>query len=214
MNYLQLCQQANLYGGFQGTISSVDSSGYQALLVDAVRKAWAEIQKERSDWDFMYAGVDIPLTAAATVYTPEMIFGSTVAEVGTWDHDLMIYNYNKLKYIPYKEFLLKEDNNTGEPSYFTENTSDQSLIFNSVDTDYTVTAQYTKTPQLLTNNTDVPQMPPKHHQIIVYAAVLELAAYVSSAEVYQKNQINYSKAMGQLMRDHCPARKIRQRPAA
>lgn len=213
MNYLKLCQQANLYGGFQGTISSVNASGYQALLVDAVQKAWVDIQNERNNWDFMYTGVDIPITSVTNEYTPADIFGSTVT-LGRWDHRRIIYNYRPLRYIPYADFILIEDVTSGEPQYFTERPSDQALLFNTVDANYTITAQYTKTPQILINNTDTPSFPVKHHNIIVYAAVLDLAAYVSSTEIYQKNQINYSKAMGQLMRDHVPAKTIKQRPLA
>jgi len=212
MNYLQLCQHVNLYGGFQGTISSVNASGYQALLVDAVRKAWVEIQKERSDWDFMYANVSIPLVLGTATYTPTVIFGTETPEVGTWDR--VVYDNKVLRFVPYKDFVLLDASAASKPSFYTIEPATQALVFNSVDGSYSVTAYYTKTPQYLINNTDTPILPQKHHHIIVYKAVLELAAYVSSTEIYQQNSLNYDKAMGQLYRDHNPAKAMKVRPLA
>lgn len=212
MNYLQLCQHVNLYGGFQGAVSSVNASGYQALLVDAVKKAWVEIQKERPDWDFMYADVSFSLASGTTSYSPTVIFGTSTPEVGTWDR--VVYDHSVLRFIPYKEFVLLEDSSPGKPSFYTIHPATQALVFNSLDGSYSVTAYYTKTPQLLVNNTDTPILPQKHHHIIVYKAVLELAAYVSSAEIYQQNRLNYDRAIGQLYRDHVPAKVMRVRPIA
>lgn len=201
-----------MYGGFQGSISSVNASGYQALLVDAVRKAWVDIQRERADWDFMYADVTIPLVLGTATYTPAVIFGTSTPEVGIWDR--VVYNNRVLRFVPYKDFVLLDTSATGEPSFYTINPATQALVFNSVDGSYSVIAYYTKTPQYLVNNTDTPILPQKHHHIIAYKAVTELAAYVSSAEIYQQNRVSLDKAMGQLYRDHVPARSVKVRPIA
>ena len=214
MNYLELCQQVNLYTGFQGTISSVDTSGYQALLVDAVKKSWIDIQNEREDWDFMYTSVSFSTVQGTSEYTTDTIFGTSTEMLGKWDKLRIVYDYKPLRYINYKNFVLIEDTTQEEPSYFTIRPSDRAILINTPDDAYTITAYYTKTPQELENNADIPAMPKKHHNVIVYAAVIELAAFVSSAEIYQKNITNYSKSMGQLMRDHVPAREIRKRPIA
>lgn len=211
MTFLELCQHVNLYGGFQGEISSVNATGYQALLVDAVRKAWFELQRKR-EWDFMYTSVSFSVSSATSTYTPATIFGTSTETLGMWDKDRIVYDYKPLRYIPYEDFVLIDQQSTGEPSYYTINPSDRSIIFNDLDDNYSITAYYTKTPQILTNNTDTPDLPQKHHHIVIYAALLELAAYVSSAEVYQKNLQNYNAAYSELLRDHCPAKTMKFRP--
>ena len=162
----------------------------------------------------MYTSVSFSVSDAATTYTPTTIFATSTETLGKWDQSRVVYDHRPLRYIPYNDFVLIDDSSSGQPVYYTIDPSDRSLIFNPLDATYSITAYYIKTPQVLVNNTDEPAFPEKHHHIIIYAALLELAAHVSSAEIYQKSQINYSKAIGQMMRDHCPAKRIKQRPLA
>lgn len=212
MNFLELCQKVNQFGFFQGSITSVNATGFQETLVDAVRKTWVEIQNERNDWKFLRRNVDISVDTSTTIYTPTTIFGDTET-LGTWDIETILYDYTPLTYVPYDEYIqIDLTKSSGEPSYFSIRPEDDALLFNTLDNSYTVTAYYNKAPQYLSANTEEPSLPYKHHWVIVYGALVELAVSINNPELYQRHSMLYSKAMGQLMRDQNKAKSIKQRP--
>ena len=214
MNFLELCQKVNTFGAFQGTITSVNASGYQGTLVDAVRKSWIEIQDERADWKFLRRSEDISVSDATNIYTPTTIFGDTDT-LGTWETKRVLYDYAPLRYIKYDDFILVDPSGSAsKPTYFTVRPEDDALLLNTLDNSYTVTAHYYRAPQILVNNTDEPIIPKKHHWIIVYAACIELSTIVSNLELYQRASLLYSKAMGQLMREQVRAKQVKPRPVA
>ena len=217
MNFLQLCQEVNTYMGFQGSVTSVASvTGYQLRLIQEVKKSWIDIQTERPDWDFLRKVVDFNVTAGTEEYSLETIFGTADHDFGVWETESILYNYNPLKYINYDTFLTYDSSgNTGStPDYYTIHPRTKSLIFNPLDTTYEINAGYFQTPQILTLDTDVPVVLPKHHWIILYKAAMGLSTFVGNATLYQDASFNYSKAWGNLMRDENPAKQIIMRPLA
>ena len=71
---------------------------------------------------------------------------------------------------------------------------------------------YSTSLETLSGDTDEPTLPTPFHQVIVFCAVRELAAYLGEPVLEQQYSRRYNNAMGQLMRSHVPARRVYPRP--
>lgn len=217
MNFLQLAQETNIYMGFQGTITSVSNlSGYQARLIQEIKRAWIDIQTERPEWDFLRKVVNFGTVALIDEYSLTTIFGTSDHDFGIWETDSIIYDYKLLEYLNYDYFLtLDNSESTGsEPGRYSIHPQSKALIFIPVNDIYTINAGYFRTPQILDADADIPLMPTKHHWSIIYKAAMGLSAFVGNQTLHQDASFNYSKAWGNLMRDENPAKHVIMRPLA
>ena len=215
MNFLKICQEVNTYCGFQGSVASVSTaSGYQARLIQEVKRSWIDIQTERTDWDFLRKVVDFSTVALTNEYSLETIFGTSDHDFGVWETDSILYDYRLLKYLTYNYFLtLDNSESTGsDPSGYTIHPQSKNLIFIPVDDAYTINAGYFRTPQELSADADIPLMPAKHHWTIIYKASMGLSAFVGNGTLHQDASFNYAKAWGNLMRDENPRKMMIMRP--
>ena len=213
MNFLAICKKVNQLGQFQGDISSVSSTGYQAELVEAVRQSFIDIQLERKNWDFLRRDITFSVETTTSAYTPlTLLAGDYLSE---WKEDRILYNYRPLRVISYDNYTLidKSKEVANYPSLLAIRPYDKALLFNSVDSTYSISAHYYLKPQILENNTDIPIMPSEHHYTIVHLALINLVSLISS-EIYQKSVINYNKSMGYLLRKEAPELAIYKRALA
>ena len=216
MNFIELCQKAQKYSGVQGSITStvnVQSGSQEALIIDAVRNAWIDIQNYRSDFKFLRDEVLLQLVQGTTEYSVEDVLGIN-PDFSEWKVDRFIYDYSPLEYVKYDNWVLVEDTTEGEPQRFTVRPSDKALFFNSVDGTYALTLQYYRDVQELTANTDTPILPNRFHYLIVYGAVMDIATSTGDLLNYQRFALKYSQALGQLMRAETPKKKIYLNPIA
>jgi len=214
MNFLQLCQETNTYCGFQGSITAVTGvTGYQARLIQEVKRAWMDIQRERYNWDFLRKSEDFDTDSSTTEYSLATIFGTADHDFGRWITNSIMYDYEPLKYVDYDYYLtLDRTGSSGEPGYFTIHPQSKNLILDPLDGIYTITAHYFRTPQELTDTADVPLVLSKHHWAIVYKAAMGLAGFVGNPTLYQSAALEYSRAFGELLRDENPGKTIEMRP--
>lgn len=213
MNFLAICKKVNQLGQFQGDISSVVSTGYQAELVEAVRQSFIDIQLERSNWNFLRRDVTFSISTVTSEYTPATILSNDY--LSKWKEDRLLYNYQPIRVINYDDYILidKGKEVAGIPSLVSIRPYDNTLLFNKVDNTYPISAHYYLKPQVLENNVDIPIMPSEHHYTIVHLALMNLVALISS-EIYQKSVINYNKSMGYLLRKETPELIIHKRAIA
>jgi hypothetical protein len=213
MNFLEICKKVNQVGEFQGDISSVMATGYQAELVEAVRQSFIDIQLERTNWNFLRRDVTFSITPATTTYLPTTLLSGDF--LSTWNEKLILYNFLPVRVIDYDASVLMDPSKDtpSTPNMVAIRPYDSALIFNKVNGTYPISAHYYLKPQILVNNIDTPIMPSEHHYLIVHLALMNLVSIISS-EIYQKAVINYNKSMGYLLRKELPQLVLRKRAIA
>lgn len=214
MTFLELCQECNTYCGFQGSISGVSGvTGLQARIVQAVKKADLDIQRERHDWNFLRTSKTFNTSDGTNEYT---LTALGVTDLGRWNLSNVLYDYVPLRYMDYDYWILKDLTITqsGEPSEFSVNPATKSLLIYPASGTYSITAHYWKEPQEMTADASVSDIPQKHHWTIIYKAAMTLMAVMGNASIHQDASFEYARAWGALMRDENPVEYIRMRPMA
>lgn len=212
MTFLELCQECNTYCGFQSSISATaTATGLQARIVQAVKKADLDIQRERYNWNFLRTSTTFNTSDGTNEYT---LAALSVTDLGRWKTDKILYDYKPLNYIDYDYWILKDLTATqsGSPGIASVNPATKALLLYPIDGVYSITAHYWKEPQVMTVDASLSDIPQKHHWAIIYKAAASLMAGFGNASVHQDASLEYSKAWGNLMRDENPSEYIKMRP--
>lgn len=220
MNFLTICQRVHNIVGYQGQFTSVNVTGYQATLVAAVKDAYEDIQRYRTDWDWIKAQRDINVVAGTNIYTLDDLWGGVVDSA-----DLSQYRYinyhsprrvERLIYVDYDAYVLMDFTNWNdkEPRLWSVRPWDKALVISPVDGNYTLEMHYLRDLHELVSNTDEPILPPRHHQLLVYGAIMKLSTFTGDPTLFDTYSTKYAIEMGQLMREENPVKTVRKRPIA
>lgn len=211
MNFLKITQKIDQAIGSQGAVTSVEASGYQALLSEYARNAWVAIQNLRDEWKFLRTSVSISLSAGKTEYNIFDMFGTSVDPVGKWKTDTILYDAKDLREMDYESYIRLGTETASSPSHFTVDPASHKLYFNLPDGAYTVIAHYYRKPQELLINTDIPLCAEEFQYAIVYQAATDLCAYLGIAELHGINKTKADASIGALLRSENPAKKVKAR---
>lgn len=218
MQYLTICQRVHDLIGYQGQFTSVQATGYQATITRAVQDAYEDIQRYRVDWQWLKNVRNINVSDASDEYTIDELWGA-----GNLPHDFSSYRYinwtkdnrtRRLIEVPYDAYMLMDFENFGsyEPRLWSYKPWDKSLLISPVDKVYTLELHYLKTLDRLTNNTDVPLIPERHQQAIIYGAVMKLSTFTGDPTLFDTYSVKYAEELGQLMREENPRKVVTKRP--
>ena len=218
MTFLEICQRVHDLVGFQGRFTSVDATGYQAVLVQAVKDAYDDVQRYRKDWNWLKDHRSINVDNSKTTYTTKDLWGNDTPDFAEYRH-INWYDTSgtqdrkfRLIYVPYDAFMLMKFSEPHQPRYWTSEPWSKSLLISPVDQLYTLDLHYTRTLDPLVNNGDTPDIPERHQMMIVYGAVMKLSTFVGNPTLFDTYSFKYSEGMGQLLREENPAKTVRKRP--
>jgi hypothetical protein len=212
MTYLELCKRTNSIVGFQGVISSVTATGYQETLTTAVRDAFEDIQRYRSDWDWMKATRDINVGSSSNSYTLTTLWAGSTVDLSEYRY--ILYDYKEMREYWYDDYQTVEWTNSGKPRYYAVEPNGKDLVISPVDATYTLQLHYMLTLQELSANGDIPRLPLRHHQLIIYMAIMKLSTFIGNATLYDTYSVKAAEGLGQLLREENPGKEIRKRPLA
>jgi hypothetical protein len=203
MNRLEIARAVDAAAGTQGTVDSTESlTGYQALLVQFVDQAYQQIQVYRKNWNFMRESALIPLSTILKTYT-----NADIALV-----EKIIYNKTELTRVDYADWILR-DHTSGPPAEYTISDLNGSIIFNTLDATYiTSRVYYWSVPDIMTVNADIPILPVKYHELIIYKSLMGLGTYLGNYDLINEYSELYDIGMGQMLRTECPEMKLKARP--
>lgn len=218
MQFLTICQRVHDLVGYQGQFTSVQATGYQATLVQAVKDAYEDVQRYRVDWNYLKSRRDINVSDAAMEYTIAELWGTDTPDFSSYRY----INYDngrrkvRLMEVTYDAYVLMDFSNWNnkEPRVWSYKPWDKSLLISPVDKVYTLDLHYLKKLHQMTSNTDVPIIPDRHHQILVYGAVMKLATFTGDSTLFDTYSVKYAEELGQLMREENPAKRVSKRPIA
>lgn len=191
--FLELVRQT---AGESGTVPDgynlstvVGQTGRKAKIVAMVARSWNQIQTDRPNWLWM-RGL---FTGTLTIGQPEYVgalprFSHFLATRDQRENRFSLYDSDEgrsgegtLRFIPFDQFYTVNMRGsgasaTGKPTVFTIGTDGTMLVHPVPDKAYVVRGQYVKTLQMLETDAEVPEMPQRFHDLIVYEALIRLAA--------------------------------------
>lgn len=216
MTFLELCKRVRQEAGTSGTgpASVSGQVGDLKRIVDWVSSSWEEIQTLRNDWRWMRGDFSFITSVGDGSYTAAQAGIST--RFAHWHTDTFKWYLNSagvatrtpLGHLPYRVWDLAYNTSgsasPGSPQAATVADDDQLLIGPTPDEEYVISGKYQKSPQVLTVDGDIPEMPERFHMAIVYSALMKYARYDAAAEIYGDAQINYSRIIGLLEQKYLP----------
>jgi hypothetical protein len=215
--FLQLVRKAARDGGTVRLglpASVVGQSGEEAAIVYYVQEAWREIQTSRADWLWMRGEFTATLGTNVTRYTAASFNLTRWGEWITADHTVSTYpvadgvaeeaDLPFLDWNHYRRIFERGPQEAQRPCWYSVSPAGEFCVGPPPDAAYTVRGDYRKSPQDLVNDTDVPEMPARFHDLIAHRALMlhsegqeaEFAALIASRR--------YRELLSDLLRDQLP----------
>lgn len=217
--FLEIATAVNKKLGTQGTILDVTSpTYYQSIIIQSINDGYLELQLYRDNWKWMSAIADFDMVVDQRTYDPDNTLVVSSANFGKWDTDMILYHKStgksQIREQHYDNYVLRDYENqpSGTPSTFAVHPVTKALLFNTPDETYSIEAHYYITPEQLEINSDVPILPAKFHNLLVYRATEETALSMGDHTKHVKYQTMYNKMLGQLMREENPKKVLTQHP--
>lgn len=186
--FLELVQDlardtGTLAGGV--SLSSVATvSGRADKLVSWTNKAWRNIQNEERDWLWMRGTFEQPLATGEPRYTPASFsiddrFGEWIEDLPgfypmtIYDPDIGVADEGYIRQINYDLWLKRYDRGEqhwDRPTEWAISPAQEICLGPIPKKEYILRGHYQRSPQILVENADIPEMPAKFHDLIVWEA--------------------------------------------
>lgn len=231
--FLELCQKVAQESGTVADLTSPTSvtgqTGRLKRVVDWTRRAYDEIQNEHQDWRWMQADFEGSTIANTRAYdstamgiterfshwveresgeATDLIDGAT-SLFTVQDPALGREDEQPLAVWPWYEFRRQmlvggAAERTGKPQVVAIDDLDRLSFYPLPDKAYTIRGRYGKGLQDLSANADVPEMPARYHDLILWSALLSLGNYDEAPEQMAKWAASYGALRFQLERHQKP----------
>lgn len=195
--FLQLCQKVRQECGIagDGPSSVLNQVGSLKKIVDRTARAWVDIQTSRPYWKFLRNQLTFATVIGQRTYSVVNDLGVTTLDkfdrTNTYLYLTSTADEKQLTWMPYDQFRNRyRTYPSGRPTTITEQPSRVLAFEHTPDAIYTVTLDYWMTPELLSDNSDVPSIPEHFQDIIVWKAVMMFAGNETATDLY-----NYAKSM-------------------
>ena len=233
MNFLELVQDlardsGTLAGGVN--IQTVAAAGNQRAdkLIHWIRKAWVNIQNERSDWPWMRREFSAPLTIGKSRYTAAELgiasrFSQWVGDrpgfrtftlydplIGQEDEGTM----REVSYDTWRARYGRGVHDRNRPTEWAVSNLQEFVCGNTPDKAYVLSGEYRLAPQILQTNLDVPELPEQYHRAILWEAMKLLGIADESPSTSSGAISEYVLARQNLNRDFLPEITIGGGPLA
>lgn len=221
MTYLELCQMvARESGTVSGKLPTAVTSQTGRLLkvVNWVDTAWRQLQNHRSAWRWMRAEFTGTTSAGTARYTGASFSLTRLAEWITEEDTVTLYKQSEgvsdegaILFLPwnmYRSQFERGEQTADRPRYFSISPGNELCLGPKPDDAYVVRGEYRKSPQTLTDNDDIPEMPERFHELIAWLALLLLAEH-DEAQIHMSVAMRrYNMLMDDLSRDGLPQLEI------
>jgi hypothetical protein len=192
MNYLLLCQdtvrESGTISGDTAPSTVTGQSGRLLKVVTWVAKSWTKIQNLHDDWLWMRAEFSQPTVAGSAKYTSDSWnltrwsrWITDDCSVSLYKTSLGVMDEGGLTLIDWQTWRVRYGRGAqvqGRPREYAISPVGEFCLGPIPDTIYTVRGEYQKSAQLLSANSDVPELPDASlHTVITWNALLLLAQF-------------------------------------
>lgn len=224
MNYLELVREL---ARESGTTDTADPAGTGILtlenppvkhledLIAWTRKAWLDIQLQ-CDWSFLVREGQITTTPGEKTIdilaqVPDFRRLEPYFEPFRmrW---IRLENRDKLAAVRYSQWTGQtalKISRQSKPRNFTIRPDGLMELWPVPQAEYTITFDYLREPQILAEDEDVPILPLRYHDVIVYRALLKYAGFDEAQAQYQRAMPEFRKLMHDMGRELLPEIRVR-----
>ena len=206
-------------------------SGNQLDVVQWVANAWTELQCRREDWRWMRSSFTVNTVSGTDTYAygscTDTLTSSAITRFGRWlpfDTDGLpvfksyltssgVGTETFLGYLSWGQFrsVYKTGTQTNQqPVYFSIDPNNNLVLAPKPNGIYTITGDYQRASQSMTADADIPEMPSRFHQLIVYQAMSKYAGSLVAPEVNFRAMSEGRILMRALEKDQLPKIAIAQ----
>lgn len=227
MNLLQIAQMAARESGtVSGNLPSsvANQTGRLLKIVNWCITAWTSIQNSRNAWRWMQGEFQGNLTIGTQRYTAASFQLNRWAEWITADDTVTVYKASlgvsderELPFLPwdmFKRMYTRGVQQQDRPLHYSISPAGEFCVGPIPDAAYVVKGEYRKSPQILANNSDIPEMPERFHELIAWEALLLLAEHDEGELHIAVALRRHRQLMGDLERDQLPQLRITSGPLA
>lgn len=223
MNFIELVRRVKLESGrlTAGPASIASAQGRDLMIANWVQAAWKQIQEMPRNWAWKRKTASArPLQIGVGAYAPADL---SITDFGEWRADeRSAYRprvfppgqpgaYTLLSWMAYDLFqatFLRDDQRPGIPQYWSVAPGGGLLLGPVPDRDLVLTADYFSGTQELTADTDVPAMPSRHHMVIAWRALQQVAMFDAAPELVQRAAMNYATELDDLVDKQAEPMKV------
>lgn len=220
--FLQLAQKLRMETTDSGTgpTTVVSQVGELGRMVQWIVDAWTELQQDRDDWLWMRKSFTVNTVAAdgAYVYTDctDTVSGMAIARFARWyqrsfkaylsadgvgsEYPLIWLEWNRFRRI--YRYGTQTD---GQPTHVSMDPTQAFVLGPKPDAVYVISGDYQLGPQTLAANGDIPEMPTRFHNLIVYEAMIRYGFNRVAPEALQLAQTEGARLRDALERGQLPA---------
>lgn len=185
-----------------------------------VNHAWHDIQMARPDWQWMRGVFSAELLPFMDEQSPETL---GVARFGDWrltDREgrslLRIIEPSNGDAVPVApltwermRWYREARSEPGRPQSVAVSPSGALVFYPTPDLPYAVTGEFQRAPQALVRDGDVPEMPVRHHEVIVWRALLRSGVFDEAVPQMGDWRAFLREGMNYLERDQLPDVRLR-----
>lgn len=226
MNFLELCRRVRQECSISsaGAPSSVTSqTGEMLRVVDWTASEYKKICSSHQSWKFLRSSFTVNTVAGTASYLPSVVTDSdasaliTVAEFARWlDGTFKLYLtsagvateqeiYPAWDWDSFREIWQRGTPANQRPNTFSIRPKDSAILLGPApDAIYTLRGDYMKTAPALTLDADVPLIPVRFQEVIVWGAVKRYARYQEAAGLYDSAQREFNEINSLLETDQLP----------
>ncbi len=220
MTFLELCERvAEESGGSGRAPASVTGQvSRQKKIVNWTRDAWTKIQNLHTHWFFRrgeFEGVLVPNSGSYTAASWNIPrFGDWLDTYGLneplslYDPSIGQRDESKLNQLPWDRWKRRWDfgeNDVNRPTEYAFTPAGGIRFGATPDAAYFVRGEYTKAPQILAANGDVPDMPEQYHDAIVRRAIMLMSEHDEAINALQLSSNEFRETLVTMEREQLPA---------
>lgn len=219
MNFLAIVQRLKRESGRSSNAIASPASFATATvddqrLIDAASDAWLEILREPYKWRWRRrTATPVAVAVGLKTYTssdlgvageiwrlkrPSLYYAPTMyvdGQLGTeWALDWIEYDEYRARYVA----TYTDD---AQPLHWSVSPTEELLIGPGPSQAYMLRFDYYTAANPLVDETDAPDMPVEYHPLVVWRALMDVAAIDAAPEVYTRAMNNYNKMLNALIRD-------------
>jgi hypothetical protein len=223
-SFLELAGDVALLSGAASAPPAVTGqTGRLAKVVAWTARAWELIQLANPNWSFLRSEWSAALIPGEHSYSAADLgifdrFGELIGDHGSYrpvtlyDPDIGVEDEAPLEQISWEAWRTRYGRGGQAPDRPTTYAiaPDQGLrVGPAPDRAWLVRGEYRKAPQLLAADGDVPDLPARYHQIIVWKAILLMNEHDEAVQGVALAEREYAPLLNHLQRDHLPVIAVR-----
>ena len=217
MTLVELVNALRVEAGASGrkvTTVQGDLTGESERLRKWVIDAWRDIQRKHIDWRFLFVESSYVMSVNESVLKPNEYEAGKVAQWhgrsfkiakagGAWkDAEPLPFR----QYFDWIEGDGRDLTSNGRPNSITVHPTRESLmVAPPADDEYVLFYNYWRTPQVLADDDDVPIMPERYHDLIVYWALKKYGVHEVAPEAIMRADEEVRRLFSDLELDQLPS---------